>query len=143
MSRKIISFRIQAPPKIPIPRLKRCSASARPARRKEGRAWLRTALPCFSHAAPARGKGWSGLGCARPSPVSPILRQLAEKDGQALAAHGPPLFLPCCASSRKRMVRPWLRTALPCFSHAAPARMGAACIFFHAEAWKPVMPSLR
>ncbi len=88
--------------------------------------WLRTALPCFSHAAPARRKGWSGLGCARPSPVSPMLRQLAEKDGRALAAHGPPLFLPCCASSQKRMVGPWLRTALPCFSHAAPARMGAS-----------------
>ncbi len=92
---------------------------AAPARKEEGRGWLRTALPIspmlrqpaekegwalaahgpphFSHAAPARGKGRLGLGCARPSP-----------------------FLPCCASSHG---------SRPCFSHAAPARMGALALY--------------
>ncbi len=44
---------------------------------EEGRAWLRTALPGSPMLRPARKRGRSGLGCARPSPVSPMLRQLA------------------------------------------------------------------
>ncbi len=72
---------------------------AAPARKEEGRALAAHGPPHFSHAAPARKRGRSGLGCARPSPVSPMLRQLAKEEGRALAAHGPPPFLPCCASS--------------------------------------------
>ncbi len=75
-------------------------------RRKAG-PWLRTALPCFSHAAPARKRGRSGLAPHGPphfSHAAPA-RPVVKEEGWALAPHGPPLILPCCASSHGSLPR--------------------------------------
>ncbi len=68
-------------------------------------------------------------GCARPSPGSPMLRQLAEmKVGPGCARPSP--FLPCCASSQKRKVGPGCARPspfLPCCASSQKRKVGPSC----------------